>query len=495
MSYYQERRIVMAKKPRTGKNIIYSSIYEILVVVVPLIVSPHISRALGVEGIGIFSFSIAVANYFKRASMLGAAKYGSRSIALVNNRPIERRNIFWTVYSVQFCATAVCILMYSGYILLFARNNVPAILQYIYIFTSLFGVEWYFQGREEFGITILITTICKIAYLIGSLTLIRDRKDVHLYIVLFSLSHLVPSMICFGIAIRREKFLKPKADRLKSALKGMVILFIPVIAVTVYKSMDKLMIGILSDTSYANGIYENAEKILHVPIAFISAVSAVLMPRMTVLFRDSDEKKANQLIFRTIKYSALMSMGCAFGLAALSTMFSVIYWGQEFRGCGELLTIFAISIPVMSFAEILRTQYIIPRKKDKIYIVAVSSAAVINLIINLALIPRIGAKGAVIGTITSEGAVCIYQAFKVRNELPIFKYVLQYSKFIIPGAVMYTAICYLINFMSYSVIHLIELVMIGGMIYIMVFSVYMLIFERKAIFANAQRVWKAIKLR
>ena len=480
----------MVKKTRIGENIVYNSVYEILVIIVPLIVSPHVSRALGVEGIGVFSFSLAVANYFKRASMLGAAKYGNRSIALTSGNPDERRSTFWTIYSVQFCATAICVLIYSLYVLLFARNNMPAILQYLYIFASLFGVEWYFHGREEFKTTVVVTSVCKLAYLVGSLTLIRDYGDVNLYIVLFALSYLIPSMILFSIAVCREKYAKPTVDKLKIALKGMLILFIPVIAVTIYKSMDKLMIGILTETAYENGIYENAEKILHVPIALIGAVSGVLLPRMTVLFRDSDEKKAGNLIYNTVKYSAFMSVACACGLASISTMFSVIYWGQDFYKCGELLTTFAISIPFMSFAEILRTQYIIPKKEDKIYIVAVCGAAFVNLIINSLLIPRMGAEGAVVGTIASEAAVCIYQAIKVRKELPVVKYAMQYVKYCVPGMLMFQILRFFMKSMSYSIAHLLELVIFGGVIYITVVFAYMAVFERQHLMKIITKVLK-----
>ena len=482
----------MAKKARIGENIVYSSIYEILVIIVPLIVSPHVSRALGVEGIGVYSFSLAVANYFKRASMLGAAKYGNRSIALASGNPDERRSTFWTIYTVQFCATGICVLLYSGYVLFFARNNMPAILQFLYIFASLFGVDWYFHGREEFKTTVLVASICKLGYLVGSLTLIRNHNDVNLYIALFALSYLIPSMVLFGIAVSREKYVKPTMDKLKTALKGMLVLFIPVIAVTIYKSMDKLMIGILTETAYENGIYENAEKILHVPIALISAVSGVLMPRMTVLFRDSNDKKAGNLIYSTVKYSAFMSIACAFGLAAVSTMFSVIYWGQDFYKCGVLLTTFAISIPFMSFAEILRTQYIIPKKEDRIYIVAVCGAAVVNLIINSLLIPRMGAEGAVIGTIASEGAVCVYQAIKVRKELPVLKYSWQYIKYCIPGVGMFAVLSFMMKSMSYSVVHLLELVLLGGAIYCMVVLVYMGVFERKQLVSTFGKAKKLL---
>ena len=361
----------------------------------------------------------------------------------------------------------------------------------MYILASLFGVEWYFHGREEFRTTVLVTSACKLAYLIASLTLIRDNGDVDLYIAVFALSYLVPSFILFVIAVSREKYVKPTFERLKTDLKGMLVLFIPVIAVTIYKSMDKIMIGFICDTTYQNGLYENAEKILHVPIALISAVSAVLMPRMAVLYRDSEENKANMLISGTVGYSAFLSVACACGLAAVATVFSVVYWGEAYVECGKLLTTFAVSIPVMSFAEIIRTQYIIPKKEDKIYIIAVCGAAVVNIIINSLLIPSMGAEGAVIGTIAAEAAVCVYQAIMVRKELPVLKYALQYIKFLIPGAAMYFVLRFLINSGSlsgYSVVNLLILVFAGGLVYIAVSLIYMVIFERERLLGGFRKL-------
>ena len=151
---------------------------------------------------------------------------------------------------------------------------------------------------------------------------------------------------------------------------------------------------------------------------------------------------------------------------------------------------FAISIPFMSFAEILRTQYIIPKKEDKIYIVAVCGAAFVNLIINSLLIPRMGAEGAVVGTIASEAAVCIYQAIKVRKELPVVKYAMQYVKYCVPGMLMFQILRFFMKSMSYSIAHLLELVIFGGVIYITVVFAYMAVFERQHLMKIITKVLK-----
>ena len=69
---------------------------------------------------------------------------------------------------------------------------------------------------------------------------------------------------------------------------------------------------------------------------------------------------------------------------------------------GVLIMGLSITIPFMSFANIIRTQFLIPSEKDKEYLSSVIGGAVVNLIANTLLISKIGAIGATIGTILAE---------------------------------------------------------------------------------------------
>ena len=72
------------------KNLFYNSLYQILVVLTPLITSPYISRVLGANGLGIYSYSYTIANYFLIFAMLGVMNYGNRSIAKVRSDRSKR---------------------------------------------------------------------------------------------------------------------------------------------------------------------------------------------------------------------------------------------------------------------------------------------------------------------------------------------------------------------------------------------------------------------
>ena len=442
-------------------NIAYNSAYNLLTIIIPLMLSPYLSRVLGAEGLGIYSFTLAIANYFKRASLLGMEKYGNRSIAIVKDQDNDRRKAFWGIFKVQSICSIICLIAYILYLLFVDTQGIPSLLQTLFVISSLFDVSWYYFGNENFKPVVLVSSICKVAYLIFTFLLVKGKGDVYVYITLAALSFLIPNMVIFLGALVKEKYISNTADELRIILKGTFVLFIPVIAVTVYKSMDKVMLGFICETTYENGLYENAEKILHVPIAVISAVSTVLMPRMTRLYRDKDEKTASSFIMITMKYAAFMSISAACGLAGISNVFSVVFWGVDFSGCAILLRMFSISIPFMSFAEIIRTQFVIPNKQDKIYVFAVCIGAIVNLIVNALLIPSMGARGAVVGTIFAEGSVCIYQAIKVSEYLPLKKYIFEFIKYIPAGLVMYATTYYIGIILSYSVFSLILLVLIG----------------------------------
>jgi len=126
-----------------------------------------------------------------------------------------------------------------------------------------------------------------------------------------------------------------------------------------------------------------------------------------------------------------------FGIAGIATDFAPWFFGSEFSSVGKLIMTIAPTIFFVSWANVIRTQYLIPLHNDKIYIVSVWLGAIVNLILNAALIPRCGALGAVIGTILAEGTVAIYQTLRVVKELPIGIYIKNGLYYMFAGFVMF----------------------------------------------------------
>ena len=224
------------------------------------------------------------------------------------------------------------------------------------------------------------------------------------------------------------------------------------------------MLGMITSVSEV-GFYENAEKIVNIPITFITALGTVMLPRISNIIANGDKQQAQNYINKSISFVMFMSFSMCFGLICIGYNFAPIYFGNEFQKTGILIMMLATTLPFLSFANVLRTQYLIPNEKDKIYINSVSLGAITNLIMNMIFIPKLASIGASIGTIAAEFMVMLYQACAIRKELPIGKYIKNVIKYAINSIAM--SICiFPLNFIEMNgYIRLIVQFGIGCLIY------------------------------
>lgn len=218
-------------------------------------------------------------------------------------------------------------------------------------------------------------------------------------------------------------------------LRPLLVLFIPAIAVSLYKYMDKVMIGALSSKAEL-GFYENAEKLVNMPLSIIAAFGTVMLPRMSNLAANHNRKEVSKYMKLSMNYVMCMAFAMAFGLAGIARNFAPLFWGEAFAKSGIIIIGLSITIPFISFANIIRTEYLIPFERDREYLISVICGAVVNLIINRFLIPSMGSIGATIGTVTAEILVCLVQIFCVRKELPIGQYIRNTAAYFLFGCIM-----------------------------------------------------------
>ena len=101
----------MAKKSIT-RNYIYNMVYQVLILILPLITTPYLSRVLGAEGVGIYSYTYAIVTYFILFGSLGIALYGQREIAYSQENPEKRKKIFIEIVIFRFITVAVATIFY-----------------------------------------------------------------------------------------------------------------------------------------------------------------------------------------------------------------------------------------------------------------------------------------------------------------------------------------------------------------------------------------------
>jgi len=242
--------------------------------------------------------------------------------------------------------------------------------------------------------------------------------------------------------------------------------------------MDKIMIEALSTTSEL-GYYENSYKIMAICCSIVGSIGAVMLPRVSYLMDNKDDKIVSLYLEKSMSYIMILAIGITFGMAGVGPEFSIVYFGEKFMRSGVLMMAIAPTVMFYSWENILRTQYLLPGNKDRIFVMGTVYAAVANIVLNTVLIKKFGALGASFGTVGALFVATSYQTLRVRKELPILKYIQGLIPFCIIGLVMFVYCRYIGNMISSAITAIILQVLGGGLIYC-VGSILYLIFRKDA---------------
>lgn len=471
------------------KNFIYNIIYQILVIILPLITAPYIARTLGAEAVGIYSYTNSIAYYFLMIAMLGISNYGNRSVAASRDDKKSLNTVFSSIYLLQVCTFSMAILSYIIYIVFFAKSNkLIAFIQLLYVISGLFDISWLFFGLEKFKITVSRNIIIKILTILCMFAFVHKPEDLWLYTLIMSMGTLLSQIYLWFYVKKEVELVKVPLQSVVGIIKPILLLFIPVLAYSIYKVMDKIMLGNMSTYTQV-GFYQNAEKIINIPMGVITALGTVMLPRMSNIIAKGEKEKTEQYIRISIKIVTILCSAIAFGLMGIASVLAPVYLGEAFSECSSIIMLLSISVFFIAWANVVRTQFLIPNKYDKIYVTSTLVGAVLNFFINYALIPRFQSNGAAIGTVVAEFSVMIFQVIAIRKELNILKYIAKYIPVICSGAVMMFLVHKIGEIMGNHILTLIVQICCGG-IFFCSFTLLYLFFSKDEVFKIVAELFK-----
>ena len=466
---------------KTKINLIYQSLYQILIIILPIVTAPYVSRVLGANGIGQYSYSYSVVSYFVIFAMLGINNYGNKLIATEKREQNSLNIAFTNLFLLHAIISLVVIAAYLIYVHLTVSDIKYALICAFYLIGALFDINWLYFGLEEFKITVTRNTVLRIITIILVFIFVKTVEDTWKYILILALGNCLGQIVIWTGVLKRVQFVRPDFCEMKKHIKPLLILFVPVIAVSFYKIMDKIMLNNLANTAQV-GLYENAEKIINIPMGLITAVGMVMLPRSGALLSENKNEAVKHSIAITMKYVMILSYALSFGLMAISNDFATAFFGKEFAESGTMIFGLAITIPFMSFANIIRTQYLIPKNYNKIFILSVVFGAIVNLVANWILIPMLMGMGAVIGTIMAELTVFLVQTLYVRKELKSIEYLIHSIPFLICGVVMFIVVRCIANVIDGGILSVLMQVIVGVVIYCICTFVLLVIGKDETLF-------------
>lgn len=421
---------------RTKKNIGYQTVYQVITMAIPIITSPYLSRVLGASQLGVFSFTLSIANYFVLFSLLGTEKYGARSVAASKACRETLNSQFTSIFSLQSLSAAICLLVYILYVsFICSDNRTIAFIQTLEIIGALFNISWLYYGTGKFKETTFRSLAIKLLSAGSIFVFVNTQQDLWKYALISGLGTVVSNLILWCKLDEIANFARVNIYEVLSHLKPSLMLFIPIVAMSIYHVLDKTMLGIMSD--YQNGgYYYNVDKVINIPMGIISGISVVMLPKFSEIVEFGTEKQYNYLFSKSLILTLALAIFMTCGIVAIAREFVPVFFGEGYEPCVVLIQVLAIVVVIKTVSFTIRYQYLIPKRKEKQYIASVLVGAIVDLIANLLLIPRYGAMGAVIGTVLAELSACIVQIIYVRNEVQITQELIGCVPFIIIATVM-----------------------------------------------------------
>ncbi len=452
------------------KNFVYQAMWQLLSMALPLVTSPILARSLGAEGIGIYTFVLTVVGYFSLAANLGVYRYGVQKISAARDDGEQCNQVFWEIWR----AHSLVSLAVGGLYILFVVHTADYRLFYMimgmHYLGSVLSIDWLFAGTEDFKKITIRDTAIKLSAFVLILLLIHDREDLPVYIFIMALGNLISGIVFWTSASRHVHKISAGVREVSAHIRGMFVLFIPVLIENVYTTMDKVMLGIMKDKT-AVGFYENSEKAL-IAQRIIHALDAVIMPRMTYLIKSGKREEMRRLMKRTVDAAMVLSVAFGAGTAAISKEFSVIFWGEEFFPCARLIFVMALAIPAMGLSRIIRDDLMIPSGRNREYIACAGLGAVSNFVINLVFIPVYGEIVAAVSTFLSEFLVFAAQCIVIRKQIPVVQYIKEGCIYIPFGVLMYFVVRAVAGLFDVRVYALLIEVAAGMGTYIGICSIY-----------------------
>ena len=447
------------------KNYAYNLSYQLLVIILPIITTPYVTRVFSSNDLGIYGYFSSIVTYFVLLATLGVANYGTKIIS-GHRKEIEKN--FWGIYSLQLWATVLSLSLYSVLCLTlpFMQNPVAYILGLSLISKGL-DISWLFQGLEDFRkITVRNITV-KLVGVISIFLFVKSANDLYLYVFLLTIFELLGQLSMWLPA--REFIGKVHFDMIYARvhLKPVILLFLPQIAISLYVTLDRTMLGALASTKDV-GIYDQALKLVNILLTLVTSLGSVMLPRVSSLLSSGDHKAVNKMHEMSFLIYNLVIFPIIAGMLIVNDDFVQFFLGEDFQDARYAIAIMIFRMFFIGWTNIMGIQILIPHDKNKEFMLSTTIPAIVSVGLNLFFLPHFGFIGAAIVSVLTESLVWfiqLYYTLPYLKEVPILG---SMAKIVCASALMYGLLLSTKPFLHFSpTLNVLVYAVLGGLIYLL----------------------------
>ncbi|WP_308547408.1 flippase [uncultured Selenomonas sp.] len=449
------------------RNYIYNLSYQILTLITPFITTPYLSRVLGPDGIGLYSYTTSIVSYFILLASMGVSDYAQREIAYHQNDRYIQSRTFFEVLGIRNVLVVISLVSYYLFLTQVESDHTIYWIQAINIIAVLFDITWFFQGLEEFGKIVARNFLVRIVNIVAIFVFIHNPSDLNLYIFLIGFMNVVSGLSIWLYLPKYLVHVERKDIRPFRNFLIIIQLFLPQIAIQIYTVLDKTMIGVITASPAQNGYYEQAEKIVKMTLMVVTSLGTVMIPRIASSYANGDIAMIRHYIMRSYRFVWLVALPMMFGLIGIIDQVIPWFFGPGYGPVGILVKVFSGLLLAIGINNVTGVQFLIPINKQNIFTLTVLIGAVLNFVLNLVLIPIFMSLGAAIASVTAETVIALVQFHFVKEYFSLIDVLSISIKYFLCSLIMFFVLEIVQFLMGYpsSILSTMSLVLIGCIIY------------------------------
>ena len=450
-------------------NVILNYINTITRIIFPIITFPYVSRILLPDGVGVLNFQTSIINYIVLFTSLGIPLYAVKEVAKYRDDISLRNKITLEIIILSFllCLIGYIAVFLIGHYVPSINSNIKLfyILSLMIVFNAL-GVNWFYQAIEDFKFITVRAVVIRILATISIFVFVSDKSDLLIYgAITVGLSvgnniinffHLRKYIASLSLHIKIKDIFK----HLKPALK----IFVLNLIISIYVQLNTIMLGFM-DGDFSVGIYTAGNNIPHVILTLVTSMGVVLLPRCSNLVASGKHIEFQHVCNKAIRLVLMLALPFMSGLILLAKPIINIFCGISFMGAVPVLYWTSPVILFIGLTNVIGIQILYPLGKEKIVIYSTLGGAIVNVLLNIMLIPNYSAIGAGISTFAAELAVLIIQVYLGKKYIPVEILNKNNYRYIIATILMIISVIPIVLLICNSWLQIIISISVGALVY------------------------------
>ena len=473
-------------------NYILNLLNIVLGIVFPLVTFPYVSRVLSPGGIGQVQFYHSIVDYVVLFTSLGIPLYAVREIAKVRHDKQQRNKLTVEILSLHLVLTAI------GYVAIaILAFSVPRINENVVLFLilslsiilSTIGTPWFFQAVEDFKYITIRSLFVRIFSLVLLFIIVKDKNDLIPYAIVLICGSAGNNIFNF---VRLRKYVS--ISDFRSSIRPLVHLkptlkiFLLNVTIGIYTQLSAVLLGFIQNNE-AVGFYSMPQKIVTVILTMVTALSGVLLPRLSNYIGQNNSEHFKNLGNKAISFVLALTLPIAVGMLMLSKPITLVMFGNQYLQSYPVLEIWAPIIAIIGLSQVYGKSILYSTGHEMLMTLCTLFGMLVYLFVGIPGIISYSFIGAAVASFFAEITVTLSMMVLGRKYHPCTIFRKENFTYILAAIVM-ALFLYPCTFINSNLLQLIVGIPIGAVSYLL-----FLIIKKDSFYLDIKKAVESKKLK